>query len=98
MPYPGREFPRDGLANPTTILSLVPPLVALVSKLMRIPAKILIANAHGAIGNEASIVILARDAKGVCCFTNMDNKEALNLICDFGDALGQALVKGKCDA
>lgn len=64
----------------------------------RQPAKLLIANAHGEIGNEANIIILARDAKGVRCFTNMGNDETVQLIHEFGITVAQAPRKERHDA
>lgn len=64
----------------------------------RLPAKLLIATAHGETGNEADVVVLVKDAKGVRCYSNMQGVDAVCLIHEWGSAVAEAAIRSKHDA
>lgn len=65
---------------------------------VRIPAKLMLAQLHGTVGNEEDLLVLHRGHQGVFCQTNMKAADAIKLLEEYGFALSCAPRKEKHDA
>lgn len=64
----------------------------------RQPAKLMLATAHGVVGNEEDLIIIHRGSQGIRCHSNMDTDRVVALLQEFGFAMCQAPRKERHDA
>lgn len=54
------------------------------------PAKLMLAAAHGVVGNEEDLIIIHRGSQGIRCHSNMESDAIVKLLQELGMTLCQA--------